>query len=608
MLKMGTVCLWVRHLHYTMAAQNVENQMRSLAAGVFVSASILAALGPAALPAPALAQGVSTADPYVNRTIETVRIRIANPSRDPGVNARVEDAVRRQISLFPGARFSETRFDFLLSRARRVADVGDISYELDFGRQGGLDVEITVTLAEGAEAREARGYLLTGDAKDLPVLYDRGGTFLRYRLDTLSLYYANNNAWFGRPDLMLAGNPLVSGTPSGEGYDQWVESYFHYGLYGITPVGANTYVYGGLSAITSASAGQELFTDESRVNTGIEDAYVGIIGGRTDAAGNRFSYNLSAGRQRFTLANGFLIANTASNGGERAALQANARWAADMLALAQFRYNETKLEFFYLDPDELPVIDSETRYLGANLELRPRDGLDLGLSYLTVPDSNFSYFGPLGTPVGTREGLQVYDARFTYRPNAATEAGPFFGAEYAVQRNRNFDMDARAGWAEIGYSWPQATWSPTVSYRLARFSGDDPDTATYERWDPMLSGGNGEQWVQGANHFKVVQDSNVIAHRIQARFRPSPKVEIVPQLWAFYADSETNIGGNPALSVLDGTEYGFEANVTAKWFVSRNTYVHGHIAHTVPGEATKRALGGTAKPWTSVMLFVRHSF
>ena len=51
----------------------------------------------------------------------------------------------------------------------------------------------------------------------------------------------------------------------------------------------------------------------------------------------------------------------------------------------------------------------------------------------------------------------------------------------------------------------------------ARFTGDDPGTDTYERWDPMLSGGTGEQWVQGASHFKVVQDSNVIAHRVQAR-------------------------------------------------------------------------------------------
>jgi len=43
----------------------------------------------------------------------------------------------------------------------------------------------------------------------------------------------------------------------------------------------------------------------------------------------------------------------------------------------------------------------------------------------------------------------------------------------------------------------------------------------------------------------VVQDSNVTAHRIQLRLRPSPKFEIVPQLWAFRADTLNSIGGNP---------------------------------------------------------------
>jgi hypothetical protein len=168
-------------------------------------------------------------------------------------------------------------------------------------------------------------------------------------------------------------------------------------------------------------------------------------------------------------------------------------------------------------------------------------------------------------------------------------------------------MDARAAWAEAGYSFANARGRPRSATGSPTSRATIPTTATYERWDPLLSGGTGEQWVQGANHFKVVQDSNVIAHRIQARFRP-PKVEIVPQLWAFYADSETNIGGNPALTFLDGKEYGFEANVTGKWFVSRNTYVHGHLAYTVPGDATKAALGGDAKDWLSAMLFVRYSF
>ncbi|MCT8328960.1 alginate export family protein [Acidimangrovimonas sediminis] len=542
-------------------------------------------------------------DSYTNQLVERVTVRIANPSSDGALNSRVEDQVRTLLSLFPGDRFSEERLAFQLSQARRIKDVASTDYEVQFGARNGLEVVVEVTL--GDVSAEGRGLAFGGD---FPTIYDRNGTYVRFKLDLLGLYYANNNAWYGRPDAMLADNPLVQGTPAGEGWDQWLETYAHYGIYGITPIAPQTYLYGGLSAITAGSAGQELFTDKSRSYTGIEDAYLGVVGGSTDARGNRLAYNLTFGRQRFTLADGFLMANTAANGQERAALQANARWASDFLALAQLRYNDTKFELFYIDPDELPAIDSNTTYLGANVEMKPMDGLTLGAAYVTSPSSNFSYFSPVGGIAGTREGLKVYDARLSYSPNPSGQAGPFFGAEYAVQRNKNFDMDARAGWAEAGYSWPQAKWSPTVSYRLSMFSGDDPATATYERWDPILSGGNGQQWVQGANHFKVVQNSNVLAHRVQASFRPSPKVEIVPQLWAFYADQENNIGGNPALSFLDGEEYGFEANVTAKWFINRNTYVHGHLAYTIPGDAAKSALGGDAKNWLSAMVFFRYAF
>lgn len=559
-------------------------------------------------PVSAQAQSVGNADPSLGLPIERVEIKIANPSRDSALNDKVTDAIRRRIQLFPGDSYSEERVGFVLSQARRTEYVGDISFDISPGRTGGLIVTLTVTLREEGAAGEGRGVLNTGDPKDFPVLYDKNGTYIRAKLDLLSLYYGNDNAWYGRPDLMLAGNPLVQGTPAGAGFSDWVEGYVHYGLYGITPLNPNLYVYGGISALTTGSLGDELFTDETRSFTGVEDAYVGAIGGETDEAGNRFSFNLSAGRQRFTLANGFLIVNTAANGQDRAALQANARWASDFLGLARFRYNANMLEFFYVDPDELPAVDSKTAYAGVNFESTVKTGLDIGATFLTSPKSDFNYFSPVGSIAGTREGLQVFDARFTYSPNPPGQAGPFFGGEYAFQRNENFAMDARAGWLEAGYSLPALMWSPTLSYRVSMFTGDDPETATFERWDPMLSGGTGEQWVQGANHFKVVQDSNVIAHRIQGRLRPHPKVELVPQLWAFFADSTTNIGGNPALSFLSDKEYGYEANLTAKFFVSRQTYIHGHVAYTWPGEGAKDALNGDADDWFSTMLFVRYAY
>ena len=576
------------------------------AALLCAGAATLGLLCTALVPAPALAQSYGADQGFLSLPVETVTVTIANPSGDTALNDRIIDTFRRSLGLFPGAAFKEDAAAFAIARARRNPDIADISYSYALGAGGGLDVTFTVTLGKGAAAGSKRGYLATGKAAELPVLYDADGTYVRAKFEALSLYYANNNAWYGQPDQMLAGNPLVQGQPAGKGYDDWLEGYLHYGLYGITPLMESAYVYGGVSGISSGSTGQELFTDETRGYTYFEDAYAGIVAGQTDEKGNRLAFNFSAGRQRFTLANAFLIANTAANGDDRAALQANARWSADMLALAQVAYNDTKLEGFYLDPDELPVLETHTRYAGVNLETRPLPGLFLGASYVNVPQSDYAYYGATGQ-IGTREGLNVFDGRFTYSPHAPNVPGPFFGGEAALQTHSEIDMLAKAGYLEAGYRFPTTPWSPSLSYRISYFSGDDPDTETYERWDPLLSGGTGEQWVQGANHFKVVQDSNVIAQRVQASFRPLPMVEVVPQLWLFKADSETNIGGNPALSVLDGKDYGLEANMTVKWFASRNWYVHGHLAYTVPGEAVEDALQGDAENWFSAMLFVRYA-
>ena len=115
--------------------------------------------------------------------------------------------------------------------------------------------------------------------------------------------------------------------------------------------------------------------------------------------------------------------------------------------------------------------------------------------------------------------------------------------------------------------------------------------------NPLLSGGNGEQWVQGINHFKVVQDTNVLAHRFQLRLRPTPNIELVPQYWMFRSQSLTNLGGNPALSFLGDDDLGQELNLTVKYFPNPKVFVQGHVAWTQPGEAVSQALGNKAQDW-----------
>lgn len=580
---------------------------RSLSFGIFprvLGLALMILVGPLAAN-PGLAQTPSSDE---GRLVESIDIVLANPSADAAANDRVIDAIRRNIGLFPGASFNRAELEIAIARASRQATVASAELEVSPGRSGGVALTINATLSDQI-LRADRGYLVSGDTKDLPILYDSEGTIIVGKLETLTMLYGNVDAWYGRPDLFLNGNPLASGNMAGSGASGWGEGFIHTGLYGLTPIGDDIYAYGGLSGIVSGSAGTELFTDESRAHFGVEDAYVGLVGGQTYDSGDRLVWNASVGRKRYAIADSMIIGNTASNGDERAALQSNPRWAADMLVLGQLRYNNSLFELFYLDPDELPVVDSRTRMVGLNVETPVGGGFKLGGSYIRVLESSSSYFAQTA-PIPTtaklgRKGLEVFNARIRWdQPN-----GDFFGnAEFALQRNDNFDMHATALAAEFGYQFSEIAWQPVVSYRYAQFSGDDPATARFERWDPLLSGGNGEQWVQGINHFKVFQDSNLIAHRLQLRLRPTPMVELVPQFWVFRADSATNLGGNPALSSLGSKELGYEANLTAKWFISPKVMLQGHVAATFPGDAVKQATSGGADTWWSAMAFLRVAF
>ncbi|MCG2430321.1 alginate export family protein [Aequorivita xiaoshiensis] len=553
-----------------------------------------------------LAQGIGNTDPYEDKRIEKVTIEITNPSQDIALNERLIDKVRQNLKIFPDKRFLNTQVDFALSQSRQDSRISETKLDLAFGPTGGVLVTIYLTLGDGIGKSVVNGFFKSGKISELPKLYNKGNTFIRLKLEALAIHYSNTNAWYAQPDALLNGNPLVEGTPAGNGYDDWVEGFAHLGIYGITPITDNFLIYGGVSAIVSGSKGEELFTNKTRGYLGIEDAYIGFVTGKTWENGHRLAANISVGRQRYTIGNGFLIANTSSNGGSKAALQSNPRWSADLLARASIKYDNTSLEFFYLDPDELPIVDSKTKILGLNVEALPTASISVGGSVLAVQKSEYGYFTTKKTY--SREGLRVFDARFRWQPKLKGQSGIFIAGEAGLQTNVNFPMRAHGYFGEVGYNFSKFPWKPTISYRYASFTGDDGNTDRFERWDPLYSGGNGEQWVQGINHFKVVQNSNAIMHRLQIRLRPRSKLELVPQIWFFKADSKTNLGGNPALSFIESKDYGFETNLTFKVFLSRKIFIQGHVAATFPGDAVATALSPEIpKNWWSTMLFMRYA-
>lgn len=540
---------------------------------------------------------------YEGMTIRSVDFNFLNAPADTSLVEAYRKVIAGEFAVSPSNQYGAILASYYTSKLKLLPFVADASLHVVPTAENQIALTVNIRLSDKDHMRKSETAIR--NAGLLPVLYNSERAYLTTRVAASEMVYTNDNTWFGQPAPMTSGNPLAD-HPSGKGFSAWLEGFASVGLYGVVKLvpAINLHAYGGASYLVSFSAGNELFTQKARIYGDVEDAFVGLVGGRKTERGDRYRYNFTYGRKSFTLGDGWLIITTAMNGSNRAALQLNPRWAARQLITGGFAWNRLTLQLFSVRPNELDILNSKTTINGANFEMDNGKYGVVGLSYLTVPSSGFRYYLPDGT-VHTREGLEVYNAR--YFRTTGQGGGLFFKGELGYQRNRNFDMKAWAYYGELGWNFSKVKGAPAVSYRFAHFGGDNPDSESYNRWDALYTGGNGEQWVQGSVMYKLVQNSNENTHRFQAVYRPLPKVQMVGQVWLFYAPQLNNIGGNPALSTLKSKFYGTEYNLTLKFFPSRLWYFHLNAAYAQPGSAIRDNVSDT-KNWFSATVFARYSF
>lgn len=541
---------------------------------------------------------------FEGERIQTVHFSYSGLPADSARMVEMMHAVENAFAVYPYTHFNQVMADYYLSRVRNLPFVGAARMEMVPLGEGGIGIEVYVELIPVQSPKTVTRNLFRTPG-DFPVVYSNAASFLTFRLAASEMGYSNANAWFARPEPLLAGNPLVD-VPAGQGYTGWVEGYGMGGLYGITRLTTreNLHLYGGASYIAAFSAGRELFTDRSRFHGNVEDAFVGLVGGRHYAPDHDYAYNLLYGRKQFVLGNGWLIVNTGMNGEERAALQLNPRVAARRLFQMGARWDKLTVQAFQLRPNELRILNSHTILNGLNAQYDNNNRVQIGGSVLFSPCSGVKYYLPDGTQY-SRRGLWVYNLRLFGNP-VAGRPGLFYKTEAGYQTNKHFRMRAYAWYVHLGWNFATTCGKPALSYRFAYFSGDNPKTRTYERWDALYTGGNGEQWVQGSNMYKMVQNSNEMTHLLQLVYSPLQKVQTVTQLWAFIAPEKNNLGGNPGLSTLESRYYGSEINFTLKYFPSQRWYFHLNAALTFPGDAIRNAVP-SPKDWFCLMAFVRFS-
>ena len=534
------------------------------------------------VPIPALADGAMIAEVRVAPTDDG-----GNPARARAAAARLGETLRD----LEGRAYSRGLVERRLAAARARLGAGRIDHRLlPSAKPGEVALAVEIDLSAKSPARPQPLTLIQNDRLYLTAILAGGFGA-----------YSDPNVWFGRPDLFLNRNPLAGRLPGRA--PAWAEGFVEFGLAGAAQLGDSPfYLYGALTGLTSGSLGHDFFRADARSVTGVEKAYGGLL--YVDPqSGN--SFNVSLGRQTVTLNDGFLIhfVRGAANAGVRGASYIGARTANDFSAVADGRLGAWSFKAFYIDPNELPLVDSRSTFAGLNLRYAVTPTLSVDGSWITVPRSTSTFATPDGRRL-PREGLQTLAGGLRWNQAFGIE-GMWLASEIAHQTHDRYPMSAWAGYGLIGYQAAHLPWSPSLSYRYAHATGDNPNSPRYERFDPLLSTGLGN-WLQGVIYGKITSNSNLAVHRLQFNLAPTPQLNVTFDWHLLRAPERNNLGSNPAISRLTSSDIGQEFSLTARWAMNRNLYLQTIASVGLPGKALRDA--GATKNWSTLQASLYWTF
>lgn len=452
------------------------------------------------------------------------------------------------------------------------------------------------------------------ESNDSMLLHDEGRLTIRGHLQFGLNVVAEDNLYWD----------LAATTAPASGFDpdtRWLEAYIKPGVSFEYRHDTGSVFYGKLSAVSSYTFGTDAFDTGDTGATTLEEGYLAVRG----SLGSALTYDVSLGPRELTLGTGMLIANGATSGFERGALKFGPRKAWERAALGRLSSGNTTGTLFFLDPNELPSTDGSNELAGFDLRYDDPRGGYLGLTYVDVLSSNSSYPqaapGGLGVPSVTqaaRDGTQTLGAYARTNPFDGHWSNWSFTGEYAYQWKDRIDLEAWAGRLTAGYTFANLPWSPNLTVGYQTFSGDDPNTATLERFDPLYYQGSPSAWATGSKSASTFINSNVNALTLALRIQPSSK-DTWTLRYAHIRANELNspvqfgqatridLNGNVISGVTDShlsDDFFLEFNR----IVNRNTFVTAGLSVSFPGTGIDNVIGEDADPWAGGFVNVVFNF
>ena len=544
--------------------------------------------------------------------IDEVRIIILENDLETVLSEDEMENFYKAFFIKPGITFNPLLTDLALNRIKEEKNVTSAKYELFESATGtgtlgrSVLLKIFVTLNElKEESTPKKGFLTKEGAKDFPVIYESSQAHFKLFLNGGLGLYNDVNPLFAQGKAFTQGNPIAD-LPADKGTRFWSEAFLEPGISGTTKLGnSNMYAYGEISALISGRNTDDIYSSGSAAFIDFERLYGGFL--VTGFGKNKdITINANYGRNFFQLNDGFLFSrySGSSNAGPRGSVYLSSRTTFQKNANFSVQWKKFRLSGHFVEPQELfKDRQQNINYAIGTFNFNNNKNLDAGISYIQTSGGKGKYAIPDGSIDKT--GMYIINPKL-WLTNIA-ETGLFFKSEYAYQSHTSEDMRSYAWYAGLGYSFKDIKTSPSVFYRYSFMKGDDPDTETYERFDPILTGGLGN-WVQGLNFRKVLGNGNIKTHRVELTSWINNSMAISLDYFYLQADKLNNLGGLPPISNLKSKEFGHETTLTLKGLLQKNLTLLGVVSYGIPGKGLQQAFPETLPNWLTVQaaLFINY--
>lgn len=419
------------------------------------------------------------------------------------------------------------------------------------------------------------GLCLPGNARARTSLLDRNGLEAGLTIEAGAGIFHNENDNFGAGRFGDGANTV-----------DWQEGYLKPILDASWTTGGAGTLYGGLSYVGTATLGDgdpAGFSNDDPEGIDKELAYVGWKSGELCSFLGKDGLDLSAGKQEFSIGDGFLIMDGTFDGVDGAYWLAPHR-AFDQTAILRLNTKPVRGDAFYLKSG---ADYDRTELHGLNVELVNELGT-VGATWMDVTDADAGGF------YANRKGMRVVSVRAQGKPlSGIGQEELFLSFEYAREdRGDRLDVAADGWYGEAGYTLSQLPWTPTLSYRYAFFSGDkDPGDGKYQSFDPMFYGfsrGWGTYFMGEIVGEYYLFNSNEKVNMVHLNLLPSEALSVGALYYDFRLDQK-NLFGTPVSS----DKFADEVDLYADYTVNDNLFVSGVFAWAMPGTAGKEYTGGS---------------